>query len=1346
MPGDKRPAEFSSPQELAEFESVITRFKQAWHTAGPPALVEFLPPAGRLRDRLLSELVAIDREFRRERGLPCDDGLYRGGLPTAPSSADRNVLFGIVALQLDFVTHEQLIAGMQAWLLAKDRPLADLLEEAGALSPANRSLLEPLVAAHLRQHNNDPQQSLASLSSVSDVVSELTRVQDLELTATLVRMSAGRASQNASRSGTVGEASSQGARFRVLRPHAQGGLGKVSVAQDQELNREVAFKEIQPRYADDEFARARFTLEAEITGGLEHPGIVPVYGLGAYPDGRPFYAMRFIRGDSLKEALEHYHQADRAGEASERALELRQLLARFVDVCQAMEYAHSRGVLHRDLKPGNIMLGKYGETLVVDWGVAKAQGEGPGSMSVSEGALRPASGSSLAPTQMGSVIGTLAYMSPEQARGELDSLGPATDIFSLGATLYHVLTGRAPYQGTTSAEVMQNVREARFAPARQVLQDIPRALEAICARAMSRLPEDRYSSAGQLAQDVERFLADEPTQALAETLFERSARWIRRHRGVALAGALALAVVAIVSGVASVLVSFQKAEAVRQRGLAEELAGRNARLAEDEARRIFQSATDNGIRLLNEDRFPEALLWLTNALERTPDDVSETNQRLRIQSLLSNCPQLAAASRHKEFILSIDISPDGSKLATASRDGTARVWNSDSGRSLIDPLSHNGEVQLVRFGPDGKLLATAGSLDRLVKVWNVADGTLRCTLPQGSALQELWFPTPDSVVTLTQDTRQLRRWQLADQSSKSLVDDNASVAVSSRDLRFAALGAGSSVQLIELSTRRELGPPIPTELGSGFGRVFSPDGTWFAICSRRNEVAIRNTTSGEQRTIDTTDSGHVTGLKFSPDSQWLGIRYLKNRLELRNLTTGKAHHLEHPAAVSYWSFSSSGEHLATACADAQVRVWQVGTGRLLPPAIPQGAFAGDVAFSPDGHRLHTVSFNQLLTWRIGHLPPPDREHPRGKPQIGDAAWENTRFIMRTNDRQIRLFAPEDQQSFPPISLPADVTELKLNGTGEVVAVRCSDKMVHVREAQTGKELRPPIPEVAEKALMTVSDDGRVLLKQSEDATGTNFVVHGHEAAPVQVRFSATRAGAARFLANGQLLTFPLVGSNRIDERMVPRIWDPATGQPRSPPLTTNFYMPPIVVDRTLSRLAVNATLEVRVWSVGGKSPDRVLRTSELPTSRIAFSHDGQRLATVGEDGSLRLWNLASGESMPAPDRRPGSADALPLFSRTGRFLVTTSLGLARVWETSTGNPVTPPLAVTGPTLLNAAEDQLVILAVSGEGIELRHRPFVPTRVSIGDLRRQAELLAQARINSRGMRVPLTPAELEDRLK
>lgn len=351
-----------------------------------------------------------------------------------------------------------------------------------------------------------------------------------------------------------------GARYRILHAHAKGGLGEVFLARDQELHREVALKQIQETFADRPDARERFLLEAEITGRLEHPGIVPVYGLGTYANGRPFYAMRFIKGDSLQEAVDRFHGnaecdvsnaelpptrrrfACHVPRPAFSSLAFRKLLQRFVDVCDAIEYAHSRGVLHRDLKPGNIMLGKYGETLVVDWGLAKAKGRDNHTRIEGEATLLPASSGCSAPTQMGSAIGTPAYMSPEQAAGRLDELGPATDVYGLGTTLYYLLTGMAPFKADSLTALLGNVQSGSFVPPRQINPFIPKPLEALSLKAMSLDPKNRYSSARDLADDIERWLADQPVSAWREPWRLRTARWARAHRTLVASAAVAVVV------------------------------------------------------------------------------------------------------------------------------------------------------------------------------------------------------------------------------------------------------------------------------------------------------------------------------------------------------------------------------------------------------------------------------------------------------------------------------------------------------------------------------------------------------------------------------------------------------------------------------------------------------------------------------------------------------------------------------------------------------------------------------------------------------------------------------------
>jgi eukaryotic-like serine/threonine-protein kinase len=496
--------------------------------------------------------------------------------------ADRNLLFGVLAVQMGFVSRDQLVAAMAAWARDKSRPVGDILREQKVLAPDEQDLLDALVTKHLVRNGNDLGRCMASvgpagpiaeaLSAITDpmfqtslgtlrssgVVAESSGATNVDVYATRAGSMVG-VSSAASSGSAPAAATERAGRFRVVRPHARGGLGEVFVANDGELNREVALKEIQGQYADHTESRTRFVLEAEITGALEHPGIVPVYGLGQYPDGRPFYAMRFIRGDSMQDAVKRFHAADNAErDPGERALALRGLLRRFIDVCHAIGYAHSRGVIHRDLKPGNVMLGQFGETLVVDWGLAKPLGATalPDTMPLSvEGAIMPSSIGESAPTYAGMAVGTPQYMSPEQAAGRVEEMGPPSDVYSLGATLYSVLTGKPPLEATNIADLLMRVQRGDIPPARSANPRVPAALEAICQKAMQVLPENRYPSPQALAGDVESWLADEPVSAWREPWTIRARRWARRHRtGVTTATAI-LVVAGISLAIATVLLT-----------------------------------------------------------------------------------------------------------------------------------------------------------------------------------------------------------------------------------------------------------------------------------------------------------------------------------------------------------------------------------------------------------------------------------------------------------------------------------------------------------------------------------------------------------------------------------------------------------------------------------------------------------------------------------------------------------------------------------------------------------------------------------------------------------------------
>jgi serine/threonine-protein kinase len=533
-------------------------------------------------------------------------------------AADRNLLFGLLALQNGLINQIQLVAAFQAWTLDKARALADHLVDRGDLDVDDRSAVDALVARHIKKQGGDVEKSLAVIPAGRSTCESLARLGEADIEASLAHVGAAstQAGDDIDRTASysVGSATSDGQRFRVLRPHARGGLGAVFVALDAELHREVALKQLLDHHADDPVSRQRFLLEAEVTGGLEHPGIVPVYGLGTYSNGRPYYAMRFIRGDSLKEANERFH-ADESlkKDSGRRSLELRKLLRRFTDVCNAIDYAHSRGVLHRDIKPGNIIVGKYGETLVVDRGLAKSLGRVERGSDAGERTFTPSSASGSAETLPGSALGTPAYMSPEQAAGDLDRLGPRSDVYSLGATLYCLLTGKPPQEGDDVGELLRRVQRGDFPRLRQVDPSIDPPLEAVCLKAMTREPEGRYAAPRLLAEDIERWMADEPVTAYREPVSRRARRWAMRNRTAVATAAVAL--VAGVVGLAAVLVVQTQAKADIVRALASEtranvaLADANAKVQARynlavEAISTFHTGVSEDF-LLKEDKFKD---------------------------------------------------------------------------------------------------------------------------------------------------------------------------------------------------------------------------------------------------------------------------------------------------------------------------------------------------------------------------------------------------------------------------------------------------------------------------------------------------------------------------------------------------------------------------------------------------------------------------------------------------------------------------------------------------------------------------------------------------------------------
>ena len=428
-------------------------------------------------------------------------------------------------------------------------------------------------------------------------------------------------------------------RYELVVEEGRGGFGAVWRAHDPKLNREIAIKKLNDRLVKDERFRQRFENEARITARLEHPGIVPIYDIGKLDGASPFYTMKLVQGETLDDAILKYHQEFKSGDR--QSVEQLRLLNVFLSVTRAMEYAHSCGVIHRDLKPQNIILGKYGETIILDWGLAKILDDDSEDQEVSQ-----TTEESENPyfTQPGTVQGTPAYMSPEQASGLTDEVDQFSDIYMLGIVLYNILTGRVPFPADSSAECLELVKQGNFSKPHCIEENVSPALEAICVKAMQTRKEDRYGSVTALRKDVERFLADDPLEAWQEPLIYRLGRWTRRHRTMFVASMVGL----IVIGMSSVAgwIQYERHHQNEMQQMLEQSELENRQLAE--LRTAAEASKQTAIDEIYNGRYRAALKFLERGEEVIAKEQKLSNLRNEIARNRLKTQKLISFQQHAE--------------------------------------------------------------------------------------------------------------------------------------------------------------------------------------------------------------------------------------------------------------------------------------------------------------------------------------------------------------------------------------------------------------------------------------------------------------------------------------------------------------------------------------------------------------------------------------------------------------------------------------------------------------------------------------------------------------------------